>query len=42
LGRSLERMGLKRVGTTVLMYTGGAPAYQPELIGALASTGSMG
>lgn len=38
----LREAGFQVVGSTVLMYQGVLPAYQPELIGALASMGSMG
>jgi len=38
----LERRGLKKIGTTTLMYRGATPAYRPELIGACAGMGSMG
>lgn len=38
----LEKAGLNPSGRTVLMYRGATPAYQPELIYALASMGSMG
>jgi ribosomal protein S18 acetylase RimI-like enzyme len=38
----LEQQGLTLSGSTVLMYTGLTPAYQPELIGACGSMGSMG
>ncbi len=38
----LEQQGLRLSGSTVLMYTGVTPAYQPELIGACGSMGSMG
>jgi hypothetical protein len=34
--------GFRVVGSTVLMYRGALPEYRPELIGALASMGSMG
>jgi ribosomal protein S18 acetylase RimI-like enzyme len=42
VGRFLEQQGLKKSGSTILMYRGAPPAYRPELIGACASMGSMG
>jgi len=42
IGRFLEQQGMKKSGSTILMYRGESPAYRPELIGACASMGSMG
>ena len=42
MGSFLERQGLQRIGTTLLMYRGAPPVWRPELIGACASMGSMG
>ena len=38
----LDRCGFLLAGSTVLMYSGEAPAYRPERVCALASMGSMG
>lgn len=38
----LRKWGFTPCGETILMYRGAAPAYQPQLIYALATMGSMG